>query len=478
MSVMREMVSGVFWGMAQKYSGIVVQLAITAVLARLLSPDDFGVIAIAMVLINFFGMFADMGIGPAIIQNRNLAVGDLDSIFSFTVGLGILLSILFFAMAHPIASYFQRESIASICRILSVNLLFASCNIVPNALIIKNKRFKFIAERTLALQLICGAVSIAAAYHGARFYALLIAPIFTAVGVFILNYRQYPLRLKLRIDVDPLRKIFTYSAYQFLFNLINYFSRNLDKLIIGRSFTMTELGYYEKSYRLMMFPMSNITHIITPVMHPILTSFQNDYKQLAEKYNKIVKLLATISFPLGVFCYFAASDMIYMVYGDRWDAAVPVFKILALSLPLQMILSTTGSIYQSSGNTKWMFYGGVSNSFCTVTGFILAATLFHTQEAMAWAWTITLTSNFFVSYIILYKVVLHQHLWNMIPLCVKPLTTSILLFIALAYFTCRYKEISHILSFTFIALISGVAVLSLCYFEYGNAIRRKINSYK
>lgn len=478
MSVRKEMAIGVFWGAVQKYSGIVIQLVITAILARLLSPADFGVIAIATILINFFNMFTDMGIGPAIIQNRSLTEKDLESIFLFTLCGGLLLSMLFFGMARPIALYFRNESIVPICRILSVNLFFASCNIVPNALINKNKRFRFIAERTLGLQVAGGLAAVAAAYHGAGFYALLMAPVITAAGVFILNYRQYPLRFKLHMDTRPLRKIFSYSTYQFLFNFINYFSRNLDKLIIARLFSMAELGYYEKSYRLMMLPMNNITNVVTPVMHPILASFQDDYKQLTDKYHRIVRLLSTVSFPLGVFCYFAAADMIHIVYGDHWDAAVPVFRILALSLPLQMILSTTGAIYQSSGNTKWMFYSGLSNSFCTVTAFISATLFFHRIEAVAWAWTITLVLNTAISYIILYRVVLHQPVTDLIRLCAVPLLTALVLVCTLSILRDSLSALPHVVSLLAVLTLTSVFTFLTAWITYRNKLFLFLKSYK
>ncbi|EDY96715.1 polysaccharide biosynthesis protein [Phocaeicola plebeius DSM 17135] len=432
MSIKQEMINGVFWTALQKYSGLIIQIIVTAILARLLSPEDFGVVAVSTVLIAFFTLFTDMGIGPAIIQKQDLTKEDFNSIFSFTIWGGLILAILFFITSYPIGIFYKKDSLVLICQILSINLLFAAWNIVPNALINKNKRFKFIAKRTLTLQVISGIISVFSAFNGLGIYSLLISPILTAVGVFILNYKEYPLEFKLHIHTNSLKKIFSYSSYQFLFNFINYFSRNLDKLIIGRYFSMHDLGYYEKSYRLMMLPLQYVTNIITPVMHPILTSLQNDYKNLTDKYNSIIKLLATISFPLGIFLYFAANDIIYIVYGNRWENAIPVFQILALSLPLQMILSTTGAIYQAAGKTNWLFYGGVSNTCFTVLGFIIASVYFKTIEAMAWAWDITLFFNTIISYFVLYKIVLKQRLREVIKICISPTISAILIILVLA----------------------------------------------
>lgn len=477
MSVKQEILSGVFWSAIQKYSGLIIQILITAILARLLSPEDFGVIAIATVLIAFFTLFTDMGIGPAIIQNRELNQKDLDSIFSFSIWGGIVLSLLFFGASYPIADFYQKESLVFICQILSINLLFTSWNIVPNALINKNKRFKFIAKRTLALQITSGSISVFAAYNGLGVYSLLISPIFTAIGIFAFDYRQYPLHFSLHIDINSLHKIKSFSSFQFLFNFFNYFSRNLDKLIIGRYFSMNDLGYYEKSYRLMLLPINNVTNVISPVMHPILTSLQDDYKELTNKYNKIIKLLATISFPLGVFLYFTAGDIINIIYGHQWAKAIPVFQILALSLPLQMILSTTGAIYQAAGKTNWLFYGGISNTCCTVIGFIIAASFFRTIEAMAWAWDITLLVNAIVSYIILYHIVLKESFIQIIKICITPFIIAciqaLFLIVIFDYLPSGTHDFIKLLVKLFISLIvNGCLIQLLGQYQLSNLLKR------
>jgi len=458
-SIGKEIVNGVFWNAIQRYSGIFVQICVTSLLARLLCPEDFGVVAIASVFINFFSLFTDMGIGTAIVQNQELSKKDLDFIFSFCIYCGVVLSGLFFCSSRLIGAAYKNESLIGICNLLSVNLLLASWNIVPNALLYKNKRFKFIAQRTLGLQVLCGVVSVVAAFCGLGMYALVISPIVTSIGLFILNYRQYPLRFTCLIDFQSLKKIGSFSVYQFLFNFINYFSRNLDKLIVGKSFSMNELGYYEKSYRLMMFPLQNITYVITPVMHPVLTALQNDYHELIDKYSKIIKLIAIVSFPLGVFLYFAADGLIALVYGDKWMSVIPVFRILALSVPLQLILSTTGAIYQAAGKTNLLFFAGLINSCCTVTGFSIAAMNFHTLQSIAWAWTITLCINFTVSFTILCKKVLHQSLYGMLNQLIFPMVSGVVLAFMLLMFKYEFESAADYVSLISMTILTGITVL-------------------
>lgn len=115
---------------------------------------------------------------------------------------------------------------------------------------------------------------------------------------------------------------------------------------------MSPLGYYEKSYRLMLLPLQNITFVVTPVMQPIFSSFQNNLYDLAEKYKKVLHLLAYISFPLSALLYFTARELILIFFGNQWGEAIGIFQILALTVSMQILTSTAGSIYQSANADK------------------------------------------------------------------------------------------------------------------------------
>ena len=165
----QQLFSGVFYTALAKYSGIVISLVVAGVLARLLTPDDFGIVAIATVIIAFFSIFTDMGISPAIVQNKALTEKDLSDIFSFTLWMGAGLSVLFFAASWPIAAYYESPILRTLCQLLCVNLFFASATIVPNALFFKNKEFKFIALRSFAVQVASGTAAVIAALPGRGF---------------------------------------------------------------------------------------------------------------------------------------------------------------------------------------------------------------------------------------------------------------------------------------------------------------------
>lgn len=476
--IKKQLLSGVFYTAIAKYSGIIISLVVTAVLARLISPDDFGIVAIATVIIAFFGLFTDIGISSAIVQNKELTIKDLSNIFSFTFWMGISLSILFFLASWPIAQYYHSDVLRILCQLLSLNLFFAALNIVPNALFYKNKEFKFIAIRSFCIQTACGIIAVVAAFLGANLYALIITPIASVIFIFIVSIHRYPQRLSFTLGLVSVKKIFSYSIYQFLFNLINYFSRNIDKLLIGKHMGMEPLGYYEKSYRLMMLPLQNITQVITPVMHPIFSDYQNDLNQLAKSYERIVKLLAFIGLPLSAVLFFSARESVLIVFGDQWYPSIPVFQILTISVGVQIILSSSGSIFQAANDTRSLFICGLFSSALNIGGIVLGIFYFGTLDAVAWCIVITFSINFIQCYLQMYFITFKRNAISFFKQLISPITLTAIICLVLVpiYYWTRNLNIiiSIILKFGISFIIFGFYIQLTHEYDIIGTVKKRI----
>lgn len=252
--------------------------------------------------------------------------------------------------------------------------------------------------RSLSVQVVGGAAAIAAAYAGAGIYALTINPVFSSLMLFVINYRQNPLSVHLKPGKAAVGKVFSFSAYQFSFQLLNYFSRNLDKLLMGRYMSLSQLGYYDKSYRLMMLPLQNIAYVVSPVMHPIFSEMQNDLRKLADSYRKVVRLLALIGLPLSVVLWFTAQELVLIIFGDQWQPSVPVFRILALSVGIQIVMSTSGSIFQAANATRMLFFCGLFSAALNTAAICTGIFAFGTTQAVAWCICISFAINFIQCY--------------------------------------------------------------------------------
>ena len=337
MSITTSFKSGILYTAISKYLGIVITILITAILARILTPEDFGIVAIVTVFASFFNNLSNMGLGTAVIQNQNLNKEDISSIFSLSIFIGFGFSITFFMLAYPIATFYGRVELINIIYFLSIAVLFASFQTVPNSLAFKNLLFKRIGIYTIAIQIFSGLGTIFLAYKGFGYYALIMKIVLDSFLTFILYYYINPVEFAFKIKASSINKVIEFSSFQFLFNFINYFSRNSDNFLIGKFFGASSLGFYDIAYKLMMMPIQNLTHVITPVVLPVLSKYQNDKEMIYNTYVKLVKVLATIGLPLSVFLYYSADYIVIILFGDQWFESIPVFKILSLTVGIQMI---------------------------------------------------------------------------------------------------------------------------------------------
>lgn len=461
MTIKNQLITGVFYTAISKYTGIFLSLIVTAILARLLSPDEFGVVAVATIIITFFGIFTDLGISPAIIQNKELTEKDLSNIFSFTILGGISLSVLFFISSWLIGNYYKNETLITICQLLSINLLFSALNIVPNALLYKDKLFRFIAIRSFIVQLIGGFLSVIAALANAGLYALIINPIFSSILIFIISYRKKPQQISFTLGLDSIKKILTFSSYQFLFNVINYFSRNLDKLLIGRYMNMEALGYYEKSYRLMMLPLQNITHVISPVMHPVFSVMQDNMTKLAISYERVIRILAYIGFPLSIFLYFTSTEVTLLLFGNQWIKSIAPFQILTLSVGIQIIMSTSGSIFQAANDTKSLFVCGLFSATLTVSLILIGIFIINTLDAVSKGLCFAFTISFIQCFWTMYHFTFRRSTFFFIKTLVYPLILSLTLALTLYLFSLINFNSTLLTSFIF-----KCGLFTLCVFTH------------
>lgn len=463
MSIKGELSSGVLYTALSKYSGIIISLIINAILSRLLSPDEYGVVALVTVFVTFFSLLSDFGIGPAVVQNHSLDDDDTSSIFSFSILFGTLLALLFFISAPLIADFYNNKELIYISRLLSLSILFNSYQIVPRALLQKKLKFKRIGLVTIAVQFVTGILGIVLALLGFSYYALVFQSVLSAMLLFAIFYKHESIRFRIKIQKTSIQKIFKFSSFQFLFNFINYFSRNLDSILIGKYLGSESLGYYNKSYSLMMMPVSNLTHVITPVMMPVLSKYQNDKEVVYNTYMKVIKLLAIIGFPLSVFLFFSAEEIIYILFGPQWDNSVPVFKILALSVGIQMVLSSTGSIFQTINRTDLLFISGLLSAILMVGGIMYGIFIGNSLEAVGIGLLIAFSLNFIQSFFILIKVAIKHPFFGFLKTFLFPIFISICLGFVLWVFQPILPE-QQILSFLIqliISFISFVVLLSI-----------------
>ena len=335
-----------------KYANVAIQLALTAVLARLVSPADYGLIAIVTIFTTFFALLADMGIGPAIVQFKDLDRDDIDGLFVFSALAGAVLLGLFLALAWPIAYLYGNQQLVPIFFAIAPSVLFNTLNMVPNGLLVATA--------------VSGAVATSMAFSGYGVYSLVANVDLQAAIVLAWNFASSGVRIRRVGFVNPLRKVFRYSSYQLGFSFVNYFSRNLDNLLIGRFVGVYDLGIYDKAYKLTTYPIGYLSGIIGSVLQPYMSDKQNQLSALYDQWRRITKKLSLASVPIAALVFACAGEIVLLLYGDQWTEAALPLRLLSMSLYFQLVNNPTGSVFQSTGRTDYLFRHAMVSTSITV----------------------------------------------------------------------------------------------------------------
>ena len=451
---------------AGRYSKIIISVVVNAILARIVSPEDFGIIAVINVFSTFFYTLSDMGIGAAIVQNQALVKDDIDSIFSSTLYISVLLSVLFGALSIAIASVYKDPIYVKLGSLLMISVFFNSLNMVPNGIMNKKKRFMAIALRTVISYSISAAICLFMAYYGCRYYSLAVQSIISSAIVFFWNYHETKPQFLRHINTKSIKKISNYSFFQFSFNVINYFSRNLDSLLIGKMLGAEMLGFYNKAYTLMLYPVNNLTGVITPVLHPILADYQYDKNKIYIRYLKVFRILLLAGILVEGICLLASDEIISIIYGERWQLSAICFKCLSLGIATQMVTGSAGAIFQALGNTYLLFISSCINTFVTVLFIIYGVIEGKNIETISLCVGLAYIIHFFVAFYLLFKKVFGKKMSTIIKDIWREIV--IVLVVVLAVLLYPFNFNSYLLSFfvktSYISIIA--TIIAIAFKEY------------
>ena len=342
-----------------KYANVVIQLAIMMVLARILTPEQYGTVAIVTVFSSFFAILADMGVSTAIVQYKDLTKKDFDALFFFSAVLGVGLAAVFCLLSLPISMVYADGELVPLCCLTAVSILFNTLNMVPNGILLREKRFKTISVRLVVVSVVTGAAAVALALIGFGCYALVWNVILTSLFVFLWNWSATRVGFSNPHFGQAVKRIFRYSSFQAGFGMVNYFARNLDNLLVGAMMGSAMLGYYDKAYKVMQSPLNYLTGIFSSVMQPYLSEYQHDKKRLYESWLSICRILALVGMFVAAVIVTFPEEILLVMFGEQWLMAAPALGMLGLSVGVQMVNSSSGAIFQSAGRTDMLFRSGL-----------------------------------------------------------------------------------------------------------------------
>ncbi|RUX27290.1 lipopolysaccharide biosynthesis protein [Mesorhizobium sp. M2A.F.Ca.ET.042.01.1.1] len=349
---------------------MVIQFLSVIILARLLLPEDFGLVASVGPIVAFVGLLQNLGLQQALVQRKDISDRQLNQVFWISALVGLGSAVVVAALAPAIAGFYGDQRMLGITVASALPLLLGSIAAVPLALMNRHLQFGQLAFNdviTAAAGLVAAAI---AAWAGMGYWSLVLGPAVAAVvalGAAWLVVRWTPSRPDFRVESE----ILSFGANLTGFNLVNFFSRNLDNILIGKYSGAIELGYYDRAYKLLLFPLQNITQPLTRVMVPLLSRIHEDKVRFRDLYVRTNWMLAAVTMPGIAALTLTSEQVVALLFGPRWIAVAPIFAWLGIASLMQSVSSTTGWIFICQGKTKAMFQWGAYSSLTTVASFVV-----------------------------------------------------------------------------------------------------------
>lgn len=466
--IVSSLKNGFMYAFLGKASYVFVNLIVNAVLSRILTPAQYGIVAVCQVFIIFFQMMVEAGMGPAIIQNKNLSEHDIGVLFNYSVILALIMSTFFGLFGYLLVLFYGNAIYLKLAWIQSIAIFLNGLNVVPTALLNKNKNFRAVNINQIIASVVSGIVGIVLAIKGFGVYSLTWSSVILAMSYFLLDMSAVKINFNFELNKSILMKIWGFSSYQFSFNFINYFTRNGDNILIGKFLGTAALGNYNKAYQLLMMPNNFLLGIVNPVLQPVLSDYQDNITVIRNVYLKIVRLLALVGMSLSVYLNLFGKQIIFFVYGNQWQAAVLPFKFLSTTIWIQLTLSTTGAIFQSRNKSKELYSTGLISSFILIASIVIGI-LSNNLNLLSLFLTIGFYGNYFICFQRTMRLALDSNLRTLFRELRIPVLTA---FIELIFLGIIKQLCLQIKSSFIVIMISGCffviifALMSIITQEY------------
>jgi O-antigen/teichoic acid export membrane protein len=342
MSLRKKTLSGMFWSFTDYAGNQLVQFVIGIILARLLTPSDYGLVGIVMVFIIISQTFVDSGFSQALIRKLVIDQKDYSTVFFFNISISTFIYLIIILISPFIGSFFQQKEIVSILRVLSLILIIDSFMIVQKIILIKNIDFKMQAKLSMISNIASGIIGITMAYYGFGVWSLVYRTILNSIFLSSLLWIFTKWKLTFEFSFESLKEMFNFGSKLLISSLLNNIYNNVNYFIIGKYFPMNELGFYTRADQFKNLMSNNLTMTIQRVSYPALASIQNDKSQLKYAYRSIIKLTMFISFSLMFGMAAIAKPMIMTLIGVKWLGCVEYLQLLCFAgvlYPLQALNS-------------------------------------------------------------------------------------------------------------------------------------------
>ncbi len=330
----------------------VVQSVSTVVLARLLTPSDFGLVAMVVAITGLATAFADLGLSEATIQRKEITHAQVSALFWVNAAIGLGLTLITMSLAPVLAWFYHEPRLVLITLIASLTFLIGGLRVQPDALLKRQMRFSAIAFRDVTSMGLAVPIAILIALRGGGYWALVSVPLTSNTIVMILSWVMVKWRPSWPRRGADVASMIAFGGNVAASYMIINLSRSADNVLIGRYWGAYPLGLYSRAYNLLMLPVRQLTGPVASVAVPAFSRIQGDPDRFARYYLRTMNLVIWVSAPIFGYLFVAAQPVIILMLGNRWREAAPVFQILAISALAQFLLESSVWLFISRGQSR------------------------------------------------------------------------------------------------------------------------------
>lgn len=365
-SLKERTITGMIWGSVQRFGTMTISFIANLVLARLLSPQDFGIIGMLMVFIALADTLVNGGFASALIQKKEPTQQDYSTVFYWNLSASVILYVVLYFSAPAIAAFYNMPLLNTVLRVQGLVLLFNAFNIIQNNQLIKQLNFKRLAKVNIIATSVGAVVGIVMAFAGFGVWSLVAKMLIKSIATSIILWYGSTWRLYNQFSLYSFKSLFRFGSLMLLSSFTDTLVRQLQSLLIGRVFSAQDLGFYTQARSLHSIPEQAIPQVVDQVMFPVYSSIQDDKEKVVGAIKKSLKVLVFINFPLMLLLLVIAEPLVLLLLSDKWIDSVLYFQIFCLGGMLYSLNSNNINVIKSLGKSNYILIALIIKRFITI----------------------------------------------------------------------------------------------------------------
>lgn len=383
MSIKNQAAKGVMWNAIERFSSQGIQFVLTIVIARLLSPGDYGLVAMLGIFMAIAQTMVDSGFSNALIQKKNRTEADYSTMFYFNILAAIFIYFLLFVSAPLIADFYSQPALVNVARVFGLGLITNSFGTIQMTRLMIALDFKKLAVAALLSVIVGGSIGIWMAYHEYGVWTLVVQNLASNLTWTVILWHSTQWRPVWTFSLSSFKSLFSFGSRLLFSNLLHTVYTNMYSLVVGKFFSASTLGFFNRAYTLGQFPVQNFGNVVQKVLYPIQCRYQDDNSEFNKIFITYLQVSAFLLFPLMVGLAVLSNPIITLLLTEKWLTAAPFLQVLSLAFMWLPIMQANVSVLDAKGRSDYHMQSEIIKKILAV--LILCVAIPFGIKAVCWS---------------------------------------------------------------------------------------------